>query len=257
MVELEDVRSAIRDLSDQNLTDLSDRNPANFMKDYLRSNARNRNWPSRISSCGFTAKQRTGDGQCFEFVPLNPGDDPFPEDFLPTGNEAEAIVQTLSLPIATREIVRNDEQSLAQIAVKLFMIEQLFASSIDAMGWGLTQVQHLQNNVKLRSTEIDAIYQATIRSGTGTEIGAIAVEVKIGDPIISEQLGKQTEAVLSDPAFAFCVPTILKRVKKGEVQASHLGILRRNDIQNQNAEDVLGQVKHALRFRFEPDLPNI
>ncbi|MCA8905801.1 MAG: hypothetical protein KDA43_13480 [Hyphomonas sp.] len=256
LVELDEVSEAIRSLNQQDLISLSDRNPANFIKDYLRSARRNENWPESIRNAGYTARQRTGDGQCFEFVTLVPGEEPFPDDFMPTGAEIDHVAQTLSLPIATREILRVDEQSLAQIAVKLFLVEQLFATSQTAVGWGLQEIEHLQNNVKLRSTEIDAIYQATIAGEEGLETGAIAVEVKIGDPIISEQIEKQVQAILSDQSFAFCIPTILKRFSKGEIIAMHLGVVRRSDL-TESGEVVLGDRVHSLRFRFQPELPKI
>lgn len=256
LVELDEVSEAIRSLNQQNLIALSDRNPANFIKDYLRSSRRNENWPDSIRTAGYTARQRTGAGQCFEFVPLAPGEEPFPDDFLPTGTEIEHVAQTLSLPIATREILRVDEQSLAQIAVKLFLVEQLFATSQTAVAWGLQEIEHLQNNVKLRSTEIDAIYQATIAGEQGLETGAIAVEVKIGDPIISEQIEKQVLAILSDQSFSFCIPTILKRFSKGEIIAMHLGVVRREDL-TETGEVQLGERVHSLRFRFQPELPKI
>ncbi|WP_425408228.1 hypothetical protein [Hyphococcus sp.] len=256
MVELEVVSKAIRALRADGKISLSDKNPANFIKDYLRSPRRNENWPESIRKAGYTARQRTGAGQCFEFVALPKGEEPFPDDFLPTGEELEHVAQTLSLPIATREILRVDEPSLAQLAVKLFLVEQLFATSPTAVQWGLQEVEHLQNNVKLRYTDIDAVYQAIMHTSQGLEVGAITVEVKIGDPIISEQIEQQALAVLSDEAFQFCIPTILKRFSKGEIIALHLGVIRRSDI-TEDGKIVLGERVHSLKFRFQPELPKI
>lgn len=256
MVTLDEVAEAIRALVQAGTISLSDRNPANFIKDYLRSSKRNDNWPASIRSAGFTARQRTGVGQCFEFIPLPPGDLPFPDDFLPTGSEAEFIAQTLSLPVTTREIVRVDEQSVAQIAVKLHVLEHFLASSPKATGWGVREITHLQNNVKLRSSEIDALYQAVAHTERGTEIGAVAVEVKIGDPIIAEQIEKQALAILDDPSFSFCIPTILKRFKKGELVAMHLDPVRRDDILPDGTLP-LGGIAHSARYEFKPPLPKI
>ncbi len=256
MVMLNDVSDAIRALNGEGKTKLSDRNPANFIKDYLRSSKRNENWPEVIRDAGYTARQRTGVGQCFEFVPLGAGELPFPDDFQPTGNEPIFIVQTLSLPVTTREIVRVDEQSVAQIAVKLHVLEHFLASSPKATGWGVREITHLQNNVKLSSSEIDSLYQVIAQTDRGTEIGAVAVEVKIGDPIISEQIEKQTLAILQDQSFAFCIPAILKRFKRGELIAMHLDPVRREDVQA-DGQLILSDIAHSARYVFAPPLPKI
>lgn len=257
MVTLDDVSSVIRRLAASGLVSLSDRNPANFIKDYLRSPRRNDLWPTVIRDAGFTARQRTGVGQCFEFVRIEPpGSMPFPDDFLPTGNEQVFIAQTLSLPVTTRDIVRVDEQSVAQIAVKLNVLEHFLACSPKATGWGLREVTHLQNNVKLRNSEIDALYQAVASTGEGLEVGAIAVEVKIGDPIIAEQIEKQALAILADPSFGFCIPAILKRFKKGELIAIHLDPVRRSDIKPDGTLD-LSDIAYAAKYVFSPALPRI
>lgn len=82
----------------------------------MRSPSRNKLWPTTILKAGYTAKQRTGGGQCFEFVPLDPpGSLPFPDDFMPAGDEAEFVVQTLSL--FTRDDIRkNGTLDLGEIA---------------------------------------------------------------------------------------------------------------------------------------------
>lgn len=256
MVTLDEVSDAIRALVREGKVKLSDRNPANFIKDYLRSAKRNDNWPASICDAGYTARQRTGIGQCFEFVPLAPGELPFPDDFLPTGEEPTFTAQTLSLPVTTREIVRVDEQSVAQIAVKLHVLEHFLASSPKATGWGVREITHLQNNVKLSSSEIDSLYQVVAHTERGTEIGAVAVEVKIGDPIIAEQIEKQALAILQDQSFAFCIPAILKRFRKGELIAIHLDPVRREDVQADGTLS-LGAIAYSARYVFAPPLPKI
>lgn len=256
IITLDEVAEAIRKVTVAKSVKLSARNPANFIKDYLRSNRRNAIWPISIREAGFTARQRTGEGLCFEFVPLGSEDLPFPEDFAPTGDEPVFTAQTLSLPVTTREIVRVDEQSLAQIAVKLNLLEHFLANSPNAVGHGLREITHLQNNVKLRSSEIDALYQAIASVDGALETGAIAVEVKIGDPIIAEQIEKQALAILADPAFAFCLPVILTRVRKGEVVAMHLAPVRRVQIGSDGRLD-LGQVVYGARYLFAPELPRL
>ena len=256
LVSLDDVAASIRYLSEQGTVSLSAKNPANFMKDYLRSARRNELWPSVILEAGFTARQRTTDGQCFEFVPLaRPGEEPFPDEFLPDGTEPVFVMQTLSLPVATREIVRVDEQSVAQISVKLNILEHLLAASPDAVKFGVIQITHLQNNVKLRDSEIDALYQIVVSRDGKIQTGALAVEVKLGDPIISEQIEDQAWAILRDPSFDFCIPAIVRRMRKGELIAMHLSPLMREEV-DEKGKIVLRKAFTA-RYVFEPPLPKL
>ncbi|MCR6645865.1 MAG: hypothetical protein NVV62_15755 [Terricaulis sp.] len=260
MVTLQAVSDAIAQTNAAGLTELSTRNPANFIKDYLRSAARNKNWPDSIRDAGYTARQRTGEGRCFEFVPLAEGEDPFPDDFQPQPGQSSFVLETLSLPLATREIVREDEQSLAQLSARLHLIEHFLASSSHAVGWGVREVVHLQNNVKLAAVEIDALYQATRMQDGKLETGAIAVEVKIGDPIIAEQIANQTLAILKDEAFAFCIPVVVKRFAKGSVVALHTALRERSDVVVDEHGDIsveLGGVQYSAEYVFSPALKRL
>ena len=256
MVSLDDVAQAITALNLQGKTNLSAKNPANFMKDYLRSNKRNENWPDAIKNAGFTARQRTGDEQCFEFVPLPAGEDPFPDDYVAKGSEETFTIQTLSLPVGTREIVRADEQSLAQLAVKLQMVEHFMASSPSSTEWKLIEVTHLQNNVKLRATEIDALYQAVIEVDGELVVGAIAVEVKIKDPFIAEQIAQQIQAVLADDSFSFCIPALVKQTSQGTILVMHLDKMH-GDVLNAGQGVQPGEAKHSAIYKFVPPLKKL
>lgn len=256
MITQNDVVDAIRALKAEGIVELSERNPANFMKDYLRSPNRNELWPVSIRDAGFTAKQRTGGTQCFEFVAMLAGEEPFPDDYVPDAGIDEHVAQTLSLPVATREIVRLDEQSLAQIAVKLHLVEHFLASSPKAVGWGVREIIHLQNNVKLNKAEIDVLYQAVVQTAEGLKVGVVTVEVKIGDPIIAEQIEKQVVSALEDKAFAFCIPMVLKRFKKGEIVAMHMDMVQREAVSADGTTELSG-IAHAARYTFKPALPKV
>lgn len=69
VMSLEDVSQAIRECNADHGTSLSDRNPANFMKDFMRGSNGSKNWPVSVADLGFTAVQRTGTGDVFEFIP--------------------------------------------------------------------------------------------------------------------------------------------------------------------------------------------
>src|SRR5207249_2400373 len=75
MVTLRDVATAIHSFNEKNPTaDMSARNPANFFKDLTRIRDRaNSNWPASVFKRGFTARQMTGGGLCFEFIPISKG----------------------------------------------------------------------------------------------------------------------------------------------------------------------------------------
>jgi hypothetical protein len=51
---------------------LSPRNPANFMKDIVRSPNRNKLFPGAVVREGWTVRQDPGSGKCFRFVSLDP-----------------------------------------------------------------------------------------------------------------------------------------------------------------------------------------
>ncbi|HWE46032.1 MAG TPA: hypothetical protein VG407_08380 [Caulobacteraceae bacterium] len=225
------------------------------MKDYLRLVSRNDAWPDEIWHAGYTASQRTGGGQCFEFV-KSTRDVPFPDDFAPTGKEPVFIVQTLSLPLATREILRMDEQSLAQVVVKLNVLEHLLSSAPPDVREGTIELTHLQNNVKLRATEIDALYKVTAIAKGASESGLMTVEVKLKDPIIREQIEKQALSALKNPSFRFCIPVVLKRYAKGEVTALLFRRLDEKDvaISDDGSEVVPLVVAYSAKYVFEPSI---
>lgn len=255
LVTLDEVANAISAINNQEDRKLSTKNPANFIKDYLRSKSRNANWPVEIRNAGYTATQATGDGNCFRFVPMC-GSEPFPDDFTADGAETRFTVQTLSLPVATREILRRDEQSLAQIAVKLHILEHFLSEGPRDARVDIVELVHLQNNVKLRTAEIDALYQVTAMIENDQKIGLLTVEVKIGDPIIREQIEAQVRSALGDAKFDFCIPALLTREKAGEVLAIRFKPIFRNEIPAGD-DPLLLTVAYSAIYEFSPSLPRI
>jgi hypothetical protein len=93
-------------------TELSPRNPANFLKDFIRNRkSGNRNWPRSVLERGYTARQRKGNNACFEFVPVVPGQtEAFPNRFpAPDATVPRHRIESLSLPLASRRLGRRDE----------------------------------------------------------------------------------------------------------------------------------------------------
>ena len=110
LMSLEDVSQAIRECNAQHGTTLSDRNPANFMKDFMRGSHASRNWPQTVADLNFTAVQRTGTGDVFEFIPYAPGQtEPFTDAFKITDEAPRYPVQSISLPLVTKMLGRTDE----------------------------------------------------------------------------------------------------------------------------------------------------
>ncbi len=192
-------------------------NPSNFVKDFIRKRASfNRNWPTSILKKGFTMKQVTGKGRCFEFIPLAPGQtQAAPGTAIPVPSGSPHLIQSLSLPLATRRLGRRDEPWLTQVAVRLRLLETHFAvgSAVD-----LVNIDHLQMNIKLAKTEVDSLYLGTL---TGGSEAIITCEAKgKADDILVDQIVQQARAVFSLPAIdqPEVIPTAIKVVGNSRVQ---------------------------------------
>lgn len=127
IVTLDDVQRAIRSNNEANrIHRLSTRNPANFFKDFVRKrHSANSNWPPSVLQRGYTARQVTGRGQCFEFVPLPTGQkEPFPAGVIrPRKRTPAHDIQSASMPLASRRMGRRDEAWLIQVLARLHIIE--------------------------------------------------------------------------------------------------------------------------------------
>jgi len=164
LVTLHEVADAIRVYNKKHETDgkrLSDLNAANFLTDVIRHReGANRNWPASVFAAGFTGRKVTGENLAFEFLPVNPGQtEPFPApDFAtPPADTPIHRVESVSLPLASRRLGRTDEPWMIQVVTRLRIIEthfSLFSSR------SIRQLDLLQLNVKLRGTEIDALFLA-------------------------------------------------------------------------------------------------
>ncbi len=97
-------------------------NPPAFMKDFLRKrHTANKNWPAEVFEAGYTARQVTGDGKNFEFVPILPGQtEPFPATTPPPPPDVPPHpLSSVGLPLASRRLGRTDEPWLVQVSVRL------------------------------------------------------------------------------------------------------------------------------------------
>ena len=123
IVSLDEVKHAIREHNATHPSSpLSDKNPANFFKDFIRNRRRaNANWPSSVLERGYSARQLTGETACFEFIPLAEAQaDPFPNK-IPEPGTGDIVykIESASLPLASRRLGRKDEPWLVQVLVRL------------------------------------------------------------------------------------------------------------------------------------------
>jgi hypothetical protein len=174
---------------------LSQKNPANFYKDFTRKvKSANRNWPATIRTKRFTAVGLTGESRCFKFIPL-PADreEPFVDVFPALAEDAGIYrISSASLPLAARQLSRGDEPALIQTLVRLRVIETHMAL-FSPMRNRIVQVDHLQNSVKLRDSEIDALFLAVLKNDDGqTQNVLITCEAKQkGEDLMLEQISRQ------------------------------------------------------------------
>jgi hypothetical protein len=200
-VTLADVAEAIEKYNTENPEKtLSAKNPANFFKDFVRNReSADRNWPAYALTNGYTGRQLTGSGACFEFVRLPPGQTTaFPSASFasPTLETPRHAIESVSLPIASRRLGREDEPWLIQVIVRLRIVEAHFALVSPRK---IRQIDLLQMNVKLAQTEIDALFlgQEETSPGRFQEV-IITCEAKRGrDDILESQILQQAKAPFS------------------------------------------------------------
>lgn len=191
-VTQDEIQDAIVQLrSDEGVT-LSTGNPANFLKDFLRSNNRNAQWPHSIAEVQYTARQSYSEGRVFDFVPYPPGQTvPFPDEFALPVEPVLHPIETVSLPSVARAIGRADDPWLMQICVQQRVLHTHFAvhSELDVVDF-----YHLQSSLK-GTPAIDALFLMTFRVGEKLQKALVTFEAKRKDPILPDQIKSQVAAM--------------------------------------------------------------
>lgn len=218
-VTMAEVLTAIEWSNANRGTTLSPRNPANFMKDVVRGFGGSRMWPQRLKDLRWTAIQKKGGSHVFEFVRYEAGqDDPFPNPYSYDPTEVNTHhVQSLSIPQATKELGRDDETYLIQVAAKLAVVETHFALESPLKG-RMLHIQHIQVGVKLRHSEIDSLYLATCKNAAGhPESVLITAEAKKKrQRILEEQIeGQVRGAFRAMPHIGKVIPIAMQSVTRG------------------------------------------
>jgi hypothetical protein len=146
LITSEDVVSAINYCNANFSTTLSTKNPANFLKDFLRSNQRNELWPAPLATAKITARQKYRKGRVFVFADYLPGQtEPFPDPFEVPSEAPVQKIEGVSLPSAARALGRRDEAWLIQVCVTQRVIQNHFALHSALV---VDDIFHLQNSVK-------------------------------------------------------------------------------------------------------------
>lgn len=200
LVTLKDVSKAIKRFNrkpPKGLKPMSDKNPANFFKDFIRRiSAANRNWPKSVLARGYTARQETGKGNSFRFIRLPAGhvtafvesESNYPQF---PGKECKFRIQSLSLDYKSRLLGRHDESWLMQIAVRLRLVQSHLALCSQRI---FIEVSELQQNLKQSGAEIDGLFLGKV---TPQNSMLITVEAKgRSDDILQSQIAAQVNAVM-------------------------------------------------------------
>lgn len=228
IMSLEDVSQAIRDCNAKAGTTLSDRNPANFMKDFMRGNNASKNWPPSVAALRFTAVQRTGTGDVFEFIPYAPGQtEPFTDAFKVTDDAPRYLVQSISLPLVTKMLGRTDESWLIQTAINLRVVETHFAvgSAIPML-----ELSPLQMSIKLRQAEIDALFLGVMNTAHGHEQVIVTCEAKhYKDPFIPQQIINQVQAAFAATKVPVVIPIGMKAIRNVGFYVTEFQAVKRED----------------------------
>lgn len=246
LMSLEDVALAIRECNKIHGTSLSDRNPANFMKDLMRGANASANWPKSVAERGYTAYQRTGDGDVFEFVPYQDEQtEAFPDAFKTRLDAPRYPVQSISLPLVTKMLGRSDETWLVQTAINLRVVETHFAV---AAAFPLIELSHLQMGIKLRQTEIDAIFLGKTGDIDNPESIIVTCEAKhYKDPIIPTQIINQVQAAFTETSVSIVVPIGLRALRNVGFYLTEFEAVRREDASSLNQLSLAADAIYELR----------
>lgn len=231
-----------------------DGNPYNFMKDIVRSSAGRKAWPSRVRDLGWVGVQRTGGSNVFEFIPVAE-EESDTIDLKPTESTPTFPVQSLSLPLASRQLGRKDEPWLLQVTVNLRVIETHFAvgeqRQIEAL-----EVNHLQMDLKLRTAQIDALFLAKHSVDDSETEGSvlITVEAKQGNQLIlTEQIARQVREAFDATRNDLVIPTAIVGVRNRGIYVVEFKAVHRSE-----AKDFKTPVYHRdAMFVLQPPVKGI
>ena len=172
-------------------------NPANFIKDVIRTENANAIWPNSLKKKRVSARQRYGDTRVFQFVPYAEGqNEPFPDRFVPREKTNLHDVQSASMSFVARQLGRREETWLTQIVVNLRLIESQLSIFSPQLRRRVRDVTHLQMGMKTQP-EIDAVFLATfgktekLKSATDLYMLVSCEAKQLGQRILEDQIREQ------------------------------------------------------------------
>jgi len=194
--------------------ELGGANPANFLKDIVRSINANSIWPDALKRDRFTARQRYGDKRVLQFVGYSAEqEEPFPDHFAPDEKTPSHFVASAPMSFVARRLGRKEESWLTQIVVNLRIVESQL-SIYSPLRSRLRDVTHLQTGMKTQP-EIDAVFLASfgatpsLKSRTDVHM-LISCEAKqINQRILEDQIREQVAKAMH----------ITKRIQTPEIDA--------------------------------------
>ena len=252
VVTNDDVVEAILWCNQNGGTSLSEKNPANFIKDVIRGQGASGMWPQRLHEMRIGGRQVTGDGNVFEFVPYAERQtEAFPQLFGYHEGVPEHKLQSVSMPLASKALGRDDETYLIQVAIKLGLIETHFALYSELK---VVELYHLQIGIKLRLTEVDSMYAATYMDDAGENRQlVITVEAKKRrQRILPDQIVRQVKAAFNETPVNLVAPVALVSSNGGIYVAEFKPIRREDSVELETLE-----LAKEVLYKLEPPVKGI
>ena len=236
---------------------MNEGNPYNFFKDFTRNrDAANRRWPQSILQRNFTARQVTGGGKLFEFVPLSASEIvPFAEFVPPPAPSTETHrIESVSLPLTSRLLGRSDEPWLIQVLVRLHVIEthlSLYSTR------KIMQIDHLQMSVKLALTEIDALFLAIeeLEAGDTQEVIVTCEAKGLRDDIQEAQILSQAQSIFASQNIKqnLVIPIAVKAFRESVVHVVEFEAISRAA----SSSTVNLAIASVALYEFIPPVPGV
>jgi hypothetical protein len=209
-VKSDDIVAAIN--ADSECT-LSTKNPANFLKDLIRSHSANDNWPEILKQLRVTAEQLYGGERVFCFRLYEPDQsEPFPNGVFDHARADRQIVTSLAIPKLRRQYPSKDENWVAGIVENLGLVSiQLAVQSPDT---GITDLALVQVGKKTQP-EIDMLYVADYDGSHH----AVTCEIKQeNERILEGQIcGQVEQAFKLSPNFIAVKPMAIQVTADGNI----------------------------------------
>ncbi len=173
---------------------------------------------------------------------------------MPTDATPVHLIESTSLPLASRQLGRSDEPWLIQIAVRLRVIETHLALFSPRQ---FIHVDHLQMSVKLQPSEIDALFLATERIGEADlrEVIVCCEAKSLRDDLVEEQLVRQIKTIFRQKAVIqdIALPVTLKAVGISQIYVVEFDPIIRSDAAHLDALVVASEAVYHLK----PEVPGI